>query len=638
MASISFAFILCVLIGRGYGIIHQLNGSEYARMPPIFQMDPFEECFFEPGGMYCTVDFTLVADSPIPLMDMIREYSEPSSKRFNHSKLTYGICVTKSCTNHNSTNLRLRLESCLNDTMWDEYGLKTIVPEKFYCEDGEKTMEVTPAGIVVAFIVMFLFLLNFIGSSYDFCCNPDKDRGIKFLLCFSIRRNWIKLVTPIADTPEPRFKRLKSFNGLKVISTCMVIFAHSIFIGAYFVNNTAFVEGEYNKLPYQIIFNGTIIVQNFFIVSGFLLAYNLQLYAEKHALDWKVIVKAIVLRWLRLTPAYAIVLGFVLTWYGQLGTGPIWQKVAGTEVTYCRETWWYHLFYLNNYLDGSECLSHTWYLAADTQLYILGVLVWVVCGSARSRLVVLSLLFVAGMVIPAVITYINDLDGAVIVSPEATRGFYVHDQTYIQVYSRGHTNIAGYVIGMALGYLIHYTQAADFNPQKYKKYRVCVWLTLPLGFIVVGAGKVFYADERASLAERVAAAALLKPIFGFLVAICLGSSVLKFENVYRGILEWRGWTPLSRVTYSAYLLHYVFVKYFIGNQVTLLHISFMFVSFIFMGTIFIGFLAAFPFYLLVESPLAQLIKLCLPVEREKTKEPEEWKQETITTYSSREHL
>lgn len=95
----------------------------------------------------------------------------------------------------------------------------------------------------------------------------------------------------------------------------------------------------------------------------------------------------------RLTPAYALILGFHTTWLRHLGDGPNWNYYIGREFSNCRKNWWANIFYISNYLDLEhmvsllqslgifqliqffQCLPTTWYLALDTQYFGIILLV-----------------------------------------------------------------------------------------------------------------------------------------------------------------------------------------------------------------------------------------------------------------------
>lgn len=65
----------------------------------------------------------------------------------------------------------------------------------------------------------------------------------------------------------------------------------------------------------------------------------------------------------------------ILLWTGYKdnlrGPNVVWVQ---SIVQSCHSTWWYYLTGVHNYLDFRSCLSHTWYVAADLQLYFVSPL------------------------------------------------------------------------------------------------------------------------------------------------------------------------------------------------------------------------------------------------------------------------
>ena len=70
------------------------------------------------------------------------------------------------------------------------------------------------------------------------------------------------------------------------------------------------------------------------------------------------LVKLIIFVLRRLTPVYAVIMGFVATLVVHLGSGPYWYSVK-LMAEGCREEWWTNLLYINNlaYLDYSKAVS-----------------------------------------------------------------------------------------------------------------------------------------------------------------------------------------------------------------------------------------------------------------------------------------
>lgn len=73
------------------------------------------------------------------------------------------------------------------------------------------------------------------------------------------------------------------------------------------------------------------------------------------------------------------VLMFNATWLVRLQNGPLWLHAVGAEQQHCRDSWWTNVLYINNVMRiDKPCFQHGWYLAADFQLFIVGVVLHMV--------------------------------------------------------------------------------------------------------------------------------------------------------------------------------------------------------------------------------------------------------------------
>ncbi|XP_072942311.1 nose resistant to fluoxetine protein 6-like [Epargyreus clarus] len=588
-------------------------------MPPLYALDDYEGCMLDDDAVYCVVDVDLFSRRNSSLMKFIQGYSEYKMKHYNHTQLHRGVCVQKSCNDfikdkqNITVGREVALERCLNESIWRSYEIEAKLGKVLYCKTKEDKLSYDVSDYVVAVIYLSLILLNIIGTSYDLMfCQKDKESGNPFLMAFSVNNNWSKLVAPSGVGSEPRLERLKLFHGLRAMTMICVIFSHTVLIMAFsYVDNPLFVEKSYEDPLKQILFNGSLVTHTFFVMSSFLLAYNFQLHAEKHEVTWLLFPKGIVMRWIRLTPTYALILATICTWMRHLGDGPLWQMVVTSEADACRQYWWAHVFYINNYLyNDAYCAPQTWYLAADTQLFCVGLFVCVFVRSSRARKIVLSVLIVISLVIPALHTYFQNLDAVVIQSPESSyRELYVRDDTFRLLYIRGHTNLSTFVLGLIGGFLAFHwqTEGKDFN--KYKKYNWCVWLLFPAGVLVILSGGLFYIDgSKPSDFFRIIYATFYKPIFQTLVVCLIISIIFKVETVYRGIIEWRGFTWMGRVSYSAFLCHTMFQRGLIGAQTIPTHMSEYYVVVVLLATVFMSYVCGGLLWLLVEAPLGGVTK------------------------------
>ncbi|XP_072940383.1 nose resistant to fluoxetine protein 6-like [Epargyreus clarus] len=627
MKGIIFAFLLSVHFS--YGEIYRLNVTEYLRMPPLYHLDDYDSCVYQPNGTYCYVDIDLVSDSPNDLLLMIREYSEHNIKHFNHTRLHRGVCLTKTCQQYlhgnNTVDQRLTVEKCLNDSFWKDYKLKTRLNREVSCKKLHEPMNINVGDILAAVFFTFLILINFIGSLYDLFFVKD-GKGNKLLLSFSLKRNWKKL---LAQDQDPNRESLQGFHGIRTLMVMGVIVTHAPVMLVMSTENPYELEQTYYDIWFHVIYNGCILVQTFFVMAGCLMAFNIKVYAEKHQLHWTLIPKGILFRWLRLTPANAVVLIFTLTWIRFVASGPLWETLVGAEVKDCHRNGWMNMIYLNNYVDNSQCMAQTWYLASDMQLYTMGLFACILAKTARSRKIVLSILFVIGVIIPGIFTYLKDLDAFIFLTPEAARNFLVTYPTFNES-KRGHTNIPAYVIGLALGNFIYNGLKDESRVKNFKKLGYLYYLTVPMVLAYILSGFVFYQDRpKFSIYLRAIVASFVRPVFDLLLAVFFIGMVFKYENLYRRILEWRGWRVPARVSYSAYIIHVPIIRIFGGMNSQLLRMGLP--QCIKEGVVMVSFafLAAYPFWLFVEAPLNQAVFHIMGFIKEEKKQDEAQKMNSV---------
>lgn len=583
-------------------------------------MDDYDVCLAEPGGKYCLLVAELYSKDQSELMQMIQDYSEDKIKHYNHSLVHRAVCVTKTCKEftqnrsiENEGDLRSALEECIDSYMWREYELNARLTDIHYCKNHGEERPYGAGDYAVACVYLILIILNAIGTSYDVL--KGYTAGNPYLLAFSVRKNWRKLTAPSGKGTDPRLNRLQVFNGIRTLTTFCVYLGHvAVMCCASYLKNTYYMETSYEEFSKYILFNGTLVVYTFFVMAGFMLAFNMELKAEKHRLslwDWP---KGMLLRWLRLTPTLALVMFTVMTINRHLGDGPQWDLIVTSEADACSQYWWAHLLYVNNYIYGdSHCFPQSWYLAADTQLYGLGLLMCILFRKPRSQVPALAVMLVVALAIPAALVYFQDLGAVVYQSPESLRTFYHSDDPYRLIYIRGHTNIATYVLGVAGGLLTyHWFKNEKRVSQRLQKYAWIVWLSLPLCVGTLLSGGLFYMDYfEPSTLVKVLYAAVHKPFFQLCSLIIIIGCIFKVENVYRGILEWRGFSWTARVSYSGFLLHTIFQRDLVGLQRLPTNMSLFHIATVLSATIFFALTVGALLFVTVESPIATIIKVIL---------------------------
>lgn len=163
-------------------------------------------------------------------------------------------------------------------------------------------------------------------------------------------------------------------NGIRCFSMMWVIYGHGnmTFYDLPHINRNkvySWIETPYSML----VQNATLCVDSFFFMSGLLMLWGA--FKEMEKTKGKLNIGMMYLhRYIRLTPVVAVVILYIMSLYKYSGAGPMWMKV-GNQDEICSETWWATLLYIQNYAFPYKiCMSQSWYLAVDTQLYILSPL------------------------------------------------------------------------------------------------------------------------------------------------------------------------------------------------------------------------------------------------------------------------
>ncbi|XP_045486855.1 nose resistant to fluoxetine protein 6 isoform X1 [Pieris rapae] len=590
-------FIILSVVHICNAVIYKLNDTELDRFPPVYYLDDYDKCLRKPNAVYCTVDAYLVSDAPSDLLTIIKEYSQHRHRHFNHSYITYGICLSSTCNNYTNLNRKQNLEKCLNETLLKDYSLKARV-KKLSCTKRDE-FQVDALDRVAAFIFFSILLLNVIGTVYEVFSKECS--GFSLLRCFSIRRNWNKLV----DTSEKNASlqnRLNCLDGLRTILLLAILIGHALITSIVNVSNTSVVEKIFDSTPVHSVMNLPITMCCFFFISSFVLAYNLQTSDDNYE-TWTCIGRRMLKRWCRFTPAYAVALLFIMTWYRHQGDGPFWMNIYKDRIEPCRSIGWYNMLYVNNFVNGSVCMLQGWYLAAEMQLHFLGLFVCIFF-KGLSRICVLIVLFIIGLLIPGVLTYIYDLDMQLTPSAELFRQYFLPDPTFRLVYRHSFTNLASYVMGLAMGLLTYKLQKTNFDIQNYKKWIPLYYSAILLNTGIMYSASISYQDRpRLSITTRVIMSAVMKPLLTASTGVLVFGVIFKYERSLCGLLEWRGWTVLNRLGYCCHLINLPFIDYLLGSE-ALMRTGYIVKLTASCGIVTVTLSLALFLWLLVENPFA----------------------------------
>ncbi|KAG6461562.1 hypothetical protein O3G_MSEX012708 [Manduca sexta] len=358
--------VLCVstVVARNTseGVQDDTQIFDYYSMPALSELDDFDLCLRKPDAVYCIVDMVLLEDDT-PLYQFIKNFSSSPYKKYMHSKLHRGVCASQNCGlnisyANASESTAVALKECLNTSIHQGYGLQVETLSVRYCKTKADSLPIDALDLTIGAILLALLLVNLGCSAYHFFWPGEKDEGNKYMLAFCVQKNW-KALKHGGSAEGGLFK---CFQALRFYTMVMILGLHSmIFIGYGYTANPEFIEESYDDFFKALLFNARVIVQIFFVMGGFLMAYKMLVYAETHPFTLKTVPMALVNRWLRLMPAVLVVMGLAMTWVPHLGSGPMWDAVVKRERDMCRSNWWQLVILMPNLFPFEHlCLPQAW--------------------------------------------------------------------------------------------------------------------------------------------------------------------------------------------------------------------------------------------------------------------------------------
>ncbi|XP_075981088.1 nose resistant to fluoxetine protein 6-like [Anticarsia gemmatalis] len=602
----------CVVTAAGSTV--NINDTVFASLPPLYALDEWSQCQ-RPGDVYCMVDAALYATQPSPVMTLLQGYSQQTLKHYNRTQVHRGVCVSR-CGKINQTTDTWddAAQSCVSAGV-AKYGLEAEVLSVSWCMSVDSPPSSTGPARALAVLCTVLVALACLATGVhvlgDRCAKAECNR---YLLAFSLKRNW-DILTYNRRKPrsDDRMKDVACIEGIRFLGMQCVIFSHVMLIYIYsYIDNPQFVEKMYDHFGWQAVLNSPLWLQAFFAMSGFLTAYATLISSPTKPITLFKCCMSIVNRWIRLTPVAVFALWFTMAWFPLLGSGPQWSWLVEREAAECSERWWYHVLYVHNHLPtGKFCMGHTWYLAADMQLHIIGVFLLLVLMRYRTATIpVLMLAVVASGVASGLVVYFNQLTPIVTAqTPEVLRTMFAGSKILTLVYLPFWMNLPGYIGGIATAFVLHHNSMEGTMKLKDSKwFNLLFHAALFLGGAVVLAGTVFLSDSGLPQWASALYAAIDRPLVAVFFCIFMLGCFSRCWSLVRDTLEWRGFHILGRLSYCVFLIHFIVLRLTLAGNTQLGHASILSMISLLITSSTLSYMAAAPLCLLVELPLIQLWK------------------------------
>ncbi|XP_011067075.1 PREDICTED: nose resistant to fluoxetine protein 6-like [Acromyrmex echinatior] len=229
-------------------------------------------------------------------------------------------------------------------------------------------------------------------------------------MCFSVYTNTKMIFNTKLGTEE-----ITVIHGIRFLTMAWMIIMHSIMFSTEYVDNKIQILRLIKSLPFQMISNGSVSVDTYFFLSGFLLAYTYlknkidkeQINPIKEQINKYFVI--IMKRYIRLTPAHIMMIGVAQlssAWYDK--NSPFYVEERPHEI--CAKYWWRNILYINNLFGYKKmCLVWSWYLSSDMQFFIIGLALLILSTVYfYVAVVILCTILIASVILSGYISYIYE--------------------------------------------------------------------------------------------------------------------------------------------------------------------------------------------------------------------------------------
>lgn len=428
----------------------------------------------------------------------------------------------------------------------------------------------------------------------------------QFLLAFALNRNLAKLL----NTNPGGDRGIECLNGIRVLSMSWVILGHAFFFPMEMgvAANLPSAYAWFQRFPFQAIGNAYLSVDSFFFLSGLLVTYiTLKKMAKRNGcIPWGWYYFH---RYWRLTPA---ILATTLIWMyikPYMGDSPLWKSFQNVES--CSKYWWTNILYINNFYPLSfmhECIGWVWYLANDMQFFLISPLILIpLYYIPWLGLSLITVLLAASFAVTGALIGIHNVGPNGIPIPGLPAPTLDYSS---QIYAKPYCRIPPYLVGMILGYMMY--RQGDRKLNLHSSVYAGGWvIATTVGMSVVYGLQGLY-HGHFTLAESIVYESLSRFAWGVALAWVVFACKEGFGGWVNDILSWRAWLPLSRVTYSAYLLHPIVIYIFLGNLKSSMMASLWLQPVYFVGYFVLSYGAAFMMALFIEFPFGNMEKIFMP--------------------------
>ncbi|XP_076627065.1 nose resistant to fluoxetine protein 6 [Colletes latitarsis] len=419
----------------------------------------------------------------------------------------------------------------------------------------------------------------------------------RILMCFSAYTN-IKAIFKLNPQPDS----LNMLHGMKVIGVVWILIVHVLIYGAFSVGNkmTAFLQTTI--VITQPFSNASYSVDTFFFISGFLLTHLFvktreeKKKSQNESVGVRLLHFSLILfrRIIRLTPAYVVTILIAILTFSWIEKNSLIYMYERPHER-CIENWWKNLLYINTFYSWNDlCLTWSWYLSDDTQFFIYGTLLLLISITHFNFALAVGIVtFITSIVATGYIAYTIDYIPLI----------DIQFQTLSLLYIPPLLRIGPFLLGMATAHLL---AKWEYKLELSNKALAIGWTIGTMCNFTVLYGLI---DRNLPIVLSVAYAALSRVVWAFGIAWLVVACATNNGGIINKVLSHPVWLPLSRISYSIYLLNPLLIyTVYLSTSYPLFHDP-VTTAAIFLGICLATFIFGLMLSLIAEVPAILLLRI-----------------------------
>ncbi|XP_053691463.1 O-acyltransferase like protein [Sabethes cyaneus] len=436
--------------------------------------------------------------------------------------------------------------------------------------------------------------------------NDDEKLSVwtELLLSFSIVTNFRAICDKNVGNDT-----IPSIHGLRALSMLWVILGHTMIVVFKYSDNMELRKVVEKEVMFQTILNGAYSVDTFFFISGFLVSY---IYFRTNAKGKLEIITQgvneftagtyhfiglVSYRFVRLTAPYLYVLGVVEVVMRYLEQNSVFEPPTQDHVT-CPKYWWRNILYINTLFPVEQmCMLWSWYLADDTQFYIIGAVILIVAvRHFKFAAAMVTIFMISSWATTGYIAFTNNH------MPNADDPFALFDK----IYDKPWTRLGPYLVGMSVGWILFKTNC-KINMSKVLVASGWITSTLMTLYLLFGLFNTTLTKPAAAAYSSLSHTGWALSCAWVIIACSTG-----YGGWVNNLLSAPILYPLSRVTYCAYLVHPIVNRIYAMESDSPIHMTPNNLTTLYLGQVVSSYVLAFIVSLSFEAPVVTMLKIMSP--------------------------